>query len=86
MENGAEAIGACSSVHADIVILDVDMPVLDGIQAAGTIKRCFRTSLLSCLQPSPTKTPSKKLSPSASVLSLLKTHQSKKWFFSSEKP
>lgn len=39
VENGAEAISACSQGHIDMVLLDVDMPVLDGIQAAATIKK-----------------------------------------------
>ena len=39
VENGAEAISACSQGHIDMVLLDVDMPVLDGIAAAATIKK-----------------------------------------------
>jgi DNA-binding NarL/FixJ family response regulator len=36
--NGAEAVALATSLHPDIVVMDVRMPVLSGIQATQTIK------------------------------------------------
>ena len=36
--NGAEAVKLVESLHPDVVVLDVDMPVLDGISAARSIR------------------------------------------------
>lgn len=38
-ENGQEAVDACDTRTIDIVILDIEMPVKDGITALGEIKR-----------------------------------------------
>ncbi|RKL68156.1 DNA-binding response regulator [Salipaludibacillus neizhouensis] len=37
VSNGKEAISLCETVHFDIVILDIRMPVMDGLQAARII-------------------------------------------------
>lgn len=38
-ENGQEAIDKVKELHPDVVILDYQMPVLDGLRAAVQIKR-----------------------------------------------
>lgn len=38
-ENGEEAVRRASELRPDVVIMDVSMPVLDGIAATETIKR-----------------------------------------------
>jgi DNA-binding NarL/FixJ family response regulator len=35
--NGREAVSLAQTLHPDLVVLDVAMPVLDGLQAAGQI-------------------------------------------------
>lgn len=37
-ENGAEALHAVEHVHVDVVLMDLDMPVLDGLAATERIK------------------------------------------------
>jgi two-component system nitrate/nitrite response regulator NarL len=37
-QDGYEAIKSAESLHPDVIIMDVSMPVLDGISAAGEIK------------------------------------------------
>lgn len=37
-QDGREAIESAESLHPDIIVMDVSMPVLDGIHAAGEIK------------------------------------------------
>jgi DNA-binding NarL/FixJ family response regulator len=39
--NGVEAVSLFAECRPDIVLMDVDMPELDGIQAAASIKRSF---------------------------------------------
>jgi len=39
--NGQEAICQVEALHPDVVLLDLDMPVLDGYQAASQIKARF---------------------------------------------
>jgi len=36
--NGAEAVDLVSDLHPDVVLLDIRMPVMDGIEAARKIK------------------------------------------------
>ena len=38
---GEEAIALVEALHPDVALLDVRMPVLDGIQATCTIKKCW---------------------------------------------
>jgi len=38
VENGAEAIEACRGVGPDVVLMDLEMPVLDGIEATRVIR------------------------------------------------
>jgi putative two-component system response regulator len=44
--NGVEALEAVSREHPDVVLLDVRMPVLDGIEACRRIKQDLATRLL----------------------------------------
>ena len=37
-ENGAEAVEACRSFEPDVVLMDLEMPVLDGIEATRLIR------------------------------------------------
>ena len=41
--NGQDAVDNVGSIHPDVVILDVEMPVMDGIDAARSIRRRCRT-------------------------------------------
>jgi DNA-binding NarL/FixJ family response regulator len=36
--NGAEAVGLCTALLPDVVIMDVDLPVMDGLEAAQLIR------------------------------------------------
>lgn len=40
-ENGKEAIEQCSSHQVDVVIMDITMPVMDGIEATKTLKEKY---------------------------------------------
>lgn len=45
-ENGAEAVEICRTKKPDLVIMDVKMPVKDGIEAASEINRLFPTPIV----------------------------------------
>ena len=38
-ENGQEAIEKAQALHADVVVMDLSMPVMNGIEAAAALKR-----------------------------------------------
>jgi DNA-binding NarL/FixJ family response regulator len=45
-ENGLEALKLCKSIHPDVVLMDIAMPVLSGIQATAEILRhCPKTKV-----------------------------------------
>lgn len=44
--NGAEAVEICKAKSPDLVIMDVSMPVKDGIEAAGEINRFCHTAVI----------------------------------------
>lgn len=41
VNDGAEAIGACHKALPDVILMDIRMPVMDGIQAARQIKQTW---------------------------------------------
>ena len=41
-ETGAEAVGLCQSVAADLILLDYIMPELDGVDACAQIRKLER--------------------------------------------
>ncbi len=44
--NGAEAVRFCSAESPDVVVLDLAMPVLDGLQAIPQIRACSPRSAI----------------------------------------
>ena len=43
-ENGREGIEAAKQVNPDLIILDLSMPVLNGIEAASQLRKLFPTT------------------------------------------
>jgi DNA-binding NarL/FixJ family response regulator len=41
--NGVDAIEATERLHPDVIILDINMPVMDGVEAAPLLKRALPT-------------------------------------------
>jgi YesN/AraC family two-component response regulator len=46
--NGADAVGKAAALTPDLILMDVNMPVMDGLGAARRIGRCCRTQKSSC--------------------------------------
>lgn len=44
--NGRQAIEAAERVHPDIVLLDLAMPVMDGMQALPTLRRLLPSAII----------------------------------------
>lgn len=44
--DGVEAVKVCESIRPDLVIMDVKMPLRDGIEAAAEIQRCCPTPVV----------------------------------------
>jgi two-component system chemotaxis response regulator CheY len=42
-ENGREAIEKAQQLHPDLIVLDLSMPVMNGLDAARVLKRLMRT-------------------------------------------
>ena len=40
--DGADALDKAGAVHPDVVVMDIGMPLVDGIEAAGLMRRVFR--------------------------------------------
>ncbi|MED5618805.1 response regulator [Ideonella sp. BN130291] len=40
--DGAEALDKAGEVHPEVVVMDITMPHVDGIEAAGLLRRVFR--------------------------------------------
>ena len=45
-ENGREAIAKARELHPDLIVLDLSMPVMNGLDAARELKRLMPTLLL----------------------------------------
>ena len=45
-ENGREAIEKAQQLHPDLIVLDLSMPVMNGLDAARVLKRLMPTVLL----------------------------------------
>ena len=43
-ENGKKGIEAAKQVHPDLIILDLSMPVMNGIEAASQLRKLFPTT------------------------------------------
>ena len=43
-ENGKEGIEAAREIHPDLIILDLSMPVMNGIQASSELRKLFPTT------------------------------------------
>jgi CheY-like chemotaxis protein len=42
-ENGQEAIEKAQQLHPDLIVLDLSMPVMNGLEAAGVLRRIMPT-------------------------------------------
>ncbi len=45
-KNGEEAVRLTQTWHPDLIIMDVKMPVMDGLTATGIIRSCSDTAIL----------------------------------------
>jgi len=59
--NGAEAVKKCTKEKFDFVMLDVVMPVLDGIEAAKAIKICQQDVKIAIMTGNPNATNMEKI-------------------------
>ena len=39
VNNGLEAVDACKETEYDVILMDIQMPVMDGIEATGLIRK-----------------------------------------------
>ena len=58
-KDGMEAVTMFEEVHPDLILMDMKMPNLGGIDATRIIREWYRTSPSSPLRPMPTSTTSK---------------------------
>ncbi len=49
-ENGQEAIEKAQELHPDLIVLDLSMPIMNGIDAARVLKTLMPGSAADCLQ------------------------------------
>ena len=54
-EDGAEAVRLADELMPDIILMDLMMPIMDGIEATKEIKKNTQTFKFSCLQAFPIK-------------------------------
>lgn len=47
-ENGREAIEQAGHLHPDLIVMDLAMPVMNGLEAARVLKRMMPSVPLSC--------------------------------------
>ncbi len=44
--NGRDAVELASSLHPDVIVLDITMPVMSGLEAAGRLSRAGNSRIL----------------------------------------